>query len=167
LAEKPNLDAEGVGYAQFCPATPWLDNPLGALPSGLTGGNLDAIVAAHQDTILGSSQVGYAHGEPNADRQQGHSEREGRNICQHAMAEVVRLFPQPLVAGKIIRNLELANSVGRICPKARCRNLAARPELQHTMLIVRGERNNGPLGFHGCRLRETAGFFSTHTLPLP
>ena len=32
-------------------------------------GNLDAIVASHQDTILGSPEVGDAHGQPYADRQ--------------------------------------------------------------------------------------------------
>ena len=61
-------------------------------------GNLDAIVASHQDTILGSAQMGDTHGQPYADRQQSDGECEGSYIRQHPLPVIVRFLRHALVA---------------------------------------------------------------------
>ena len=60
-------------------------------------GNLDAIVAPHQDTILGSPQMGNAHGQPYADRQQGDGKCEGGHVCQHPLPIIVCFLRDALV----------------------------------------------------------------------
>ncbi len=57
-------------------------------------GNLDAIVPSHQHTILGSPELGNAHGQPDADRQQRDRKGERGDICQHAMPKIVRRLPR-------------------------------------------------------------------------
>jgi len=93
-------------------------------------------VAPHQDAILGPPQMRDAHGEPNSDRQKGHGECEGCDVGQHAMAEVVGLVPDTLLAGQVIRHFELANRIVRISTQTRHGDVAPRPELEHAMLIV-------------------------------
>src|ERR1700676_4891920 len=68
-------------------------------------GNPGAVVATHQHAILGLAEVRNAHGKPNPDRRQCYREREGRNVRQHAMPEVVRLVTGPLIVGQIVRCL--------------------------------------------------------------
>jgi ABC-type dipeptide/oligopeptide/nickel transport system permease component len=61
--------------------------------------NLDAIVASHQDTILGPAQMSDTYREPYADRQKGQGERESRHIRQHALPIISIVFAVALVAG--------------------------------------------------------------------
>ena len=65
--------------------------------------NPGAVAAAHQHAVLGLAQIGDADRKPDADRGQRDGEGEGRNVCQHAMAKVVRVVPIPLVARQIVR----------------------------------------------------------------
>src|SRR3954466_6350401 len=67
------------------------------LPSACDLGNPGAVATAHQDAVLGAAEIGDAHGEPDADRGQCDRERQRRDIGEHAMAEVVRLFARTLV----------------------------------------------------------------------
>ena len=60
--------------------------------------NLDAIVASHQDTILGSPELGNAHGQPYADCQQRNRKGESGHICQHPLPIVTGIFPVTLIA---------------------------------------------------------------------
>jgi hypothetical protein len=64
---------------------------------GVLREDLDAIAAPHQDAILGPSQMGNTHGEPNSYRQQRDSKCEGSDVGQHAMSKIVRLFPITLI----------------------------------------------------------------------
>src|SRR5579863_4770767 len=50
--------------------------PAGPKLLGMRRCDLDAVVTPHEDAVLGSSQMGDAHGEPYADRQQRQGERE-------------------------------------------------------------------------------------------
>ena len=61
-------------------------------------GNLDAIVTSHQDTVLGSPKLGYAHGQPYADRQQRDRKGERRHIGQHSLPVVASIFAVTFVA---------------------------------------------------------------------
>ena len=60
--------------------------------------DLDAIVTAHQDAILGSPELGNAHGQPYADRQQRNCKGESGHIRQHSLPIVGGVFAVPLVA---------------------------------------------------------------------
>lgn len=61
-------------------------------------GNLDAIVASHQDAILGPAQMGNTHRQPYADRQQSDGERDSRYIRQHSLSVIIRFIRHALVA---------------------------------------------------------------------
>lgn len=61
-------------------------------------GNLDAIVTSHQDTILGSPELGNAHGQPDADRQQRDRKGERGYICQHSLPIVASVSAVALIA---------------------------------------------------------------------
>src|SRR3954451_1164758 len=92
-----SMAAETGGFGQFPHQTPpWSG-------SALRHGNAGAIAAAHQYAILGFAQIGDAHGEPDADPDQRHRERKGREVRQHAMAEIVRFFPCAFIACQIVR----------------------------------------------------------------
>lgn len=71
--------------------------------------DLDAVVASHQHTILGPAEMGYAHRQPYADREQGHREGESRDIGQHPLPIIVSLFRDAFIARQIVRNLETTN----------------------------------------------------------
>jgi hypothetical protein len=60
--------------------------------------DLDAIVTSHQDTILGSPQLGNAHGQPYADRQQRDRKGERGHICEHSLPIVASVFTVTFVA---------------------------------------------------------------------
>ena len=60
--------------------------------------NLDAIVTSHQDTILGSPELGNAHGQPYANRQQRNRKGESGHICQHSLPIVARVFAVAFIA---------------------------------------------------------------------
>jgi hypothetical protein len=76
--------------------------------------NLNAVVASHQDTILGSAEMGYAHRQPNADRQQGNREGERGHIRQHPLPIIIGLLGDALIARKVVGDLEAANKRGLI-----------------------------------------------------
>jgi hypothetical protein len=125
-------------------------------------GNLDAIVASHQDTILGSAQMGDTHCQPYADRQQSHREGKSSDVRQHPLPVIVHFFRHALVTRQIVGNFEPVN-------KRRIAALGeggsrARPELEHAVLVFRGGRCNGSLGSHRCQLRDGFAFFSTPAL---
>jgi hypothetical protein len=65
-------------------------------------GNLDAIVASHQDTILSPAQMANTHGQPDADRQQGEGECESRYIRQHPLPVIIPLFRDLLVTRQVV-----------------------------------------------------------------
>jgi len=71
--------------------------------------NLDAVVASHQHTILGSAELGDAHRQPYADGEQGDRERERGDVGQHPPPVVVGLFRDSLVARQVVGDLEPAN----------------------------------------------------------
>ena len=77
-------------------------------------GDLDAIVASHQDTILGSAEFGDTHRQPYADRQQSHGEGESRHIRQHPLPVIVRFFWDALIARQVVGDLELMNQGRRV-----------------------------------------------------
>ena len=112
-------------------------------------GNAHAIVPPHQHAILGPAQVGDAHGKPDADRRQRDGKGERSNVGEHAVAEIVRLFPRAFVArqierlGLVILMPRLGHHIG---PRRGRVKRTARPELEHAMLLI---RCNGLLGFHG------------------
>ena len=60
-------------------------------------GNLDAIVASHQDAILGPAQMANTHSQPYADRQQGDGECDGRYIRQHPLPVIIHFIGHALV----------------------------------------------------------------------
>ena len=74
------------------------------LESRLTGGRCDmnAIAPSHKHAILSPTQIRDAHGKPYSDRGQRHGERKSRDVCQHAMAEIVRFISLPLIARQIV-----------------------------------------------------------------
>jgi len=118
----------------------------------LWSGNAHAIAPAHQHAILGPAQVGDAHGKPDADRGQRDRESAGGDIGEHAVTEIVGLFPRLLVAGEVERlGLEVrlycftVRLGGRTRRPSRGLGRIARPELQHPMFFL---RRNGPLGLH-------------------
>jgi hypothetical protein len=81
------------------------------------------------------------------------------------MAKVVRLVTRSLEAGQIIgltQGLFVLSSGAGICSPAGRVSQSPGPELEHAVLfslIFRG--NNGPLGFHGCQLRDILTLSST------
>ena len=75
----------------------WPENP-GSKMLDVRCGNLRAVAPSHQHAILGFAQVGDAHGKPDPDRRQCDGKGKGGDVGQHAMAEIVRLFPVALVA---------------------------------------------------------------------
>jgi len=60
--------------------------------------NLDAIVASHQDTILGSPELRNAHGQPYANRQQRNRKGKSGHICQHPLPIVAGVFAVTFIA---------------------------------------------------------------------
>jgi hypothetical protein len=115
-------------------------------------GNLDAIVASHQDTVLGPAQMRNTDRQPYADRQERDGEREGCNIRQHTVPVIVGLFTISLVARQIVGYLELMDK-GRIVSALNNRRARARPKLEHAVLFLWRGRWDGLLGSHGCQLR--------------
>jgi hypothetical protein len=97
--------------------------------------DLDAVAPAHQYAILGSAQMGNAGGEPDPDRQERYGKCESRNIGQHPVSKIVRLFPVALVAGEIVGYLKLAHGLAANSALTRGRGHGARPELEHTVLF--------------------------------
>jgi len=77
-------------------------------------GNLDAIVASHQYTILGSAQMGDTHGQPDTDRQQRQRECESGDIGQHSLSVIVDFFGRALVTRQIVRDFQPVNKRGLI-----------------------------------------------------
>src|SRR3979411_1318447 len=65
-------------------------------------GNACAIAPSHQHAILGLAQIRDAHREPNSDCRQRDGEGEGGNVCEHAMAKIIRLVAVAL-ALQIVR----------------------------------------------------------------
>jgi hypothetical protein len=128
-------------------------------------GDLDAIVAAHQDTILGPAEFGDADCQPYADRQQRHGEGEGRYIRQHPLPIIVGFFRNALIARQVVGNLEPANK-GRAIGWLGEGRSGARPKLEHAVLFFRRGRYDGSLGSHGCQLRGNSVFFSTTAFQL-
>lgn len=70
----------------------------------LAGGRCDmnAVAPPHQHAILIPAQIRDAHRKPYSDRGERHGERKGRDVCQHAMAEIVRLLSWPFIARQIV-----------------------------------------------------------------
>ena len=102
-------------------------------------GNTRAIAPSHQHTVLGLAHIRDTHGEPDSDRRQRDGEREGRNVCQHAMTEVVRFIPVPFIARQVVRflpGLLLQNLVARISLATRWVSQRARPEFEHAVLVI-------------------------------
>jgi hypothetical protein len=147
-------------------------------------GYTDTIVPSHQHAILGPAQIRDAHSQPQSDGRQCHGEREGREVCQHAMAEIVRFIPLALIARQIVRllqgvfplsmpaktpsaqelsaratrELSTQDLSTRACSLTRREGLGARAEFEHAVLFL---RRYGPLGFHCCQLRGILTLFST------
>jgi hypothetical protein len=132
-------------------------------PSDMGHGNLDAIVASHQDTVLGPAQMRNTDRQPYADRQEGNGKGKRRHVRQHAMAVIVGLFAIALVARQIVGYFELMNQ-WRIVSALRDGRARTRPKLEHAVLFLWRGRNDGLLGSHGCQLR--GGSFSSSTLAL-
>jgi hypothetical protein len=136
-----------------------------AMGGELDGGGIDAyaIAPAHQNAILGATQVGDAHGEPDADRGQRDGKGEGGDIGQHAVPKFVRLFMGPLTAWRVVglrwRGVRLT-TFGlkvllprpgvQILPPAGLQSGGSRPKLQHAMFFF---NRNGPLILHCRQLR--------------
>jgi len=98
--------------------------------------DLDAIAATHQDAVLGPSQMRDVDGEPDSDREESQRECESRDVCQHALSEIVRLLPVALITGQIVGYFEFSSGLLRISALApRHRYRVARPELEHAVLI--------------------------------
>ena len=76
--------------------------------------NLNAVVASHQDTILGSAEMGDAHRQPYSDSEQGHREGESGDIGQHPLPIIIGLLGGALIARKVVGDLEAANKRGLI-----------------------------------------------------
>lgn len=116
--------------------------------------NARAVASARQYAILGLAHIGNAHGKPNSDRHQGDRKSDGRDVCQHAVAEVVRLIPGVFIARQVIG---LGTGVFRLSLPARGTlptlraDRVAWPEFEHPTLFF---RRYGPLGLHCCRSRD-------------
>src|SRR3954470_16480354 len=65
-------------------------------------GNPGGVAAAHQDAVLGATELGDADGEPDADRGQRDCERKGCDIGEHAVTEVVGLVARPFVTREVV-----------------------------------------------------------------
>jgi hypothetical protein len=134
-------------------------------PSDMWHGNLNAIVASHQDAILGSTQVRNADRQPYADRQKGDGEGKSRHVRQHAVPVIVDLFPIALIARQIVGHLKLMDN-WRIISVLSDRRAGARPKLEHAVLFFWRGRYDGLLGSHGCQLRGGSVPSSMPTLHL-
>jgi hypothetical protein len=124
-------------------------------------GNAGAIAPAHQHAVLGLAQIRNAHGEPDSDRRQRHGKSQGRNVCQHATAKIVRFIAISLVARQVVRLLRgvvLKRLVARVPRPAGRASQGSRPKFEHAMLFL---RRDGLLGFHCCQLRDILVLFST------
>jgi len=132
--------------------------------SDMWHGNLDAIVASHQDTILGSTQMRNTDRQPNADRQKGDGEGKRRHVRQHAVPVIVDLFTIALIARQIVGDLELMDK-WRIISALSDGRAGARPKLEHAVLFFWRGRYNGLLG-HRCQLRGGSVLSSMPTLYL-
>ena len=102
-------------------------------------GNLDAIVASHQNTILSSPEFGDAHGQPNADRQQGNGKGESGYIRQHSLPVIVGVFAVALIARQIVGDFKLMGKRRMIAALRQGRS-RTRPKLEHTVLFFRRGR---------------------------
>ena len=71
--------------------------------------DLDAVMASHQHTILGSAEMGDAHRQPYSDSEQGHREGESGDIGQHPLPIIVGLFRDALIARQVAGDLEPAS----------------------------------------------------------
>ena len=119
---------------------------------------MNAVAPSHQHAILSPAQIRDAHGKPYSDRGQRHGEREGRNIGQHPMAEVVWLVTWPLVAGQIVCNVPDICLLRRSVLPAGRMGRRAWPEFEHDVLVI---PSNRPLGFHCCRSGRVVTQFNT------
>jgi hypothetical protein len=128
-------------------------------------GNLDAIVASHQDTILSSAEVGDAYGQPYADRQQGHREGESGYVRQHPLPIITRVFAVALVARQIRGDFEPMDKRGVISALGEGRPWAW-PKLEHAVLFFRWGRYDRSLGSHRCQLQSNSTTLSTPALYL-
>jgi hypothetical protein len=131
----------------------------GAVRSDMWHGDLDAIVASHQDTILGSTQMRNTDRQPYADRQKGDGEGKRRHVRQHAVPVIVSLFPIALIARQVVGYLKLMDK-WRIISALGDGRAGARPKLEHAVLFFWRGRYNGLLGSHGCQLRGGSVPFS-------
>jgi hypothetical protein len=80
------------------------------------------------------------------------------------MAKIVRPIPDALIARQVIRffpDVVLGTRMAQLSRPTRRRGRSARPELEHAMLFFRHFRGNGPLGLHGCQLRDILMLSST------
>ena len=135
---------------------------------GRRDGNAHAVPPSHQYTVLGPAQIRNTHGKPYPDRQESHGKGEGCNVCEHAMAKIVRFFPVAFIARQIVRRAMFLNGVALV-PALGRRSQGSRTKLKHAVLPIRRDRrrNNGPLGFHWCQLRDILNLFSTLATRLP
>jgi len=172
----PRVECPYIGAP---PRVQWRVAQAGRIGSGQIGrpgrkmldrrdGNAHAVAPSHQHTVLGPAQIRNTHGKPYPDRQESHGKGEGCNVCEHAMAKIVRFFPVALIARQIVRRAMLLNRVAQV-PALTRRSQGSRPELKHAVLPIRRDRrrNNGPLGFHWCQLRDILNLFSTLATRLP
>ena len=126
-------------------------------------GNLDAIVAPHQDTILGPAEMRNAYGQPYADRQKGDRECASRDVGQHSLPVVIDIFGDALVARQVAGDFQPVHERRMILPLRKGRS-GARPELEHPVLLFLRGRYDRSLGSHRCQLQGSSVFFSTPAL---
>jgi hypothetical protein len=122
-------------------------------------GNLDAIVASHQDTILGSAQFGDAYRQPDADRQQSDRECDGRDIRQHPLPVIVDIVADLLVARQVVGDFKLRRKGSAISALREGRS-RARSKLEHDVLVVWRGGCDGALGSHRCQSGMTLLFLA-------
>ena len=131
--------------------------------SMLWHGNLDAIVASHQDTILGPAQMGNTHGQPDADRQKSDGECAGCDIRQHPLPVIIDFLGDALIARQVVGDLKPMHKRRLICPLGEGRP-GARPEWEHPVLLFLRGRCDRSLGSHGCQLQGSSALSSTPAL---
>ncbi len=130
--------------------------------SDMRGADAPAIPPTHQHAILKVAQLGDAHGQPYTNRDQHCGQAGCSGICQHTMMEVVRRRPVPLIARQIIRLGQVRFSILRplfawFIAVMRRPAQRTRPELEHTVLFIAGNRLLGSdrqLGLHRRPVRK-------------
>lgn len=100
---------------------------------GRLGRNMGAVPPAHQHAILGVTQIGEGHGEPDPDAGQCGSKRDRGNVCNHPLAILVRAFALALEPGQIWR--QIAGWPGRRRPA-----VSSRTEFEDAVFAVVHEK---------------------------